>query len=101
MSMVIFEGDWKERHNTYSLRVRLEKEGCGGFSATLPNLPGVASQGDTEQEALSNIAEAFKGAFLSYRDAGKPIPWRRDDVEVIRVSYEKVIIVDCSEEATL
>ena len=30
-----------------------------GFSASVPGLPGCHSQGETEQEALENIADAI------------------------------------------
>ncbi len=40
-------------------RVRLVKTD-EGFSASCPGLPGCWSQGDTEDEALGNIAEAIE-----------------------------------------
>jgi predicted RNase H-like HicB family nuclease len=35
-----------------------------GFSVWVPGLPGCVSQGETEEEALSNIADAI-GEYLS------------------------------------
>ncbi len=35
-----------------------EKEADGGYSVWIPDLPGCASQGDSLQEAISNIKEA-------------------------------------------
>ena len=35
-----------------------EEEGDGGFSVSVPALPGCFSQGDTFEEAKGNIAEA-------------------------------------------
>jgi len=38
-------------------------------------LPGVVSQGETETEALENIADAFRAAVESYTADGVNIPW--------------------------
>ena len=54
--------------------VILEHEAEGGFSVYVPGLPGCASQGETEQEALTNIREAIEVYLLSLRDDGLPIP---------------------------
>ena len=35
-----------------------EPEQMGGYSVTIPSLPGCISQGDTFEEALENIKEA-------------------------------------------
>jgi len=39
-----------------------------GYSVWVPGLPGCASQGDTEQEALENIADAIR-EYLDVVDA--------------------------------
>lgn len=40
--------------------VVLEKAEEGGFNVTVPALDGCFTQGDTEEEALSNASEAIK-----------------------------------------
>lgn len=35
-----------------------EKEGDGGYSVWIPDLPGCASQGDSLEKAIENIKEA-------------------------------------------
>ena len=40
------------------LRVILEPSEEGGYTATVPALPGCISEGNTRQEALRNIEEA-------------------------------------------
>jgi predicted RNase H-like HicB family nuclease len=40
------------------LKVLIQPEAAGGFSANVPAMPGCHSQGDTLDEALANIREA-------------------------------------------
>jgi predicted RNase H-like HicB family nuclease len=40
------------------LKVLLRPESVGGYSVSVPALPGCFSQGETREEALSNIREA-------------------------------------------
>ena len=47
----------------------------GGFSIIAATLPGVASQGDSEEEALANIKDAFEAVLAAYNDSGQEIPW--------------------------
>ena len=42
------------------LRVVLEPSEEGGFTVTVPALPGCISEGDTKAEALANIREAIE-----------------------------------------
>lgn len=55
--------------------VHLIPEEDGGYSAIAADLPGVASQGETEQEALDNIREAYASAIRCYKQHGKTVPW--------------------------
>jgi len=43
-----------------NLRVNLEPSDEGGFTATVPSLPGCISEGETRDEALANIREAIE-----------------------------------------
>lgn len=40
------------------LKVLLRPESVGGYSVSVPALPGCYSQGETREEALNNIREA-------------------------------------------
>jgi antitoxin HicB len=40
------------------LKVLLQPEADGGYSVSVPALPGCHSEGDTFEEAMSNIREA-------------------------------------------
>jgi predicted RNase H-like HicB family nuclease len=42
-----------------NLKVFLEPSEEGGFTITVPSLPGCISEGDTKDEALANIREAI------------------------------------------
>ena len=54
--------------------VIFEKEGDGGYHVYCPALKGCHSQGDTQEEALKNIAEAIQCYIESLYKDGKPIP---------------------------
>ncbi|OIP88652.1 MAG: HicB family protein [Syntrophobacteraceae bacterium CG2_30_61_12] len=42
------------------LRVILTTSDDGGYTATVPSLPGCISEGDTREEVLRNIQEAIE-----------------------------------------
>ena len=42
------------------LRVVLETSEEGGYTATVPSLPGCISEGETREDALANIQEAIQ-----------------------------------------
>jgi antitoxin HicB len=50
----------------YSYSVILEPLEGGGFTALVPALPEVITEGDNEQEALANAEEAIR-AIIEYR----------------------------------
>jgi predicted RNase H-like HicB family nuclease len=63
--------------------VVLTSEAEGGFSVTVPALPGCTSQGETREEALSMIREAIEVYIESLVAHGDPIP---GPVEIERVT---------------
>ncbi len=42
------------------LTIYLEPSEDGGYTATVPTLPGCISEGDSREEALANIREAIE-----------------------------------------
>lgn len=52
----------------------LEPQVEGGFLAYLPDLPDVASEGETREEALANLQEALKGYLTTMERRGWPLP---------------------------
>ena len=59
----------------YECRMKLVPEDEGGFSAFAVRLPGIVGQGETREEAISDIAEAFAAAVSVYRELNTDIPW--------------------------
>ena len=61
--------------NGYSIVVRpLDAEDGGGFLATVPDLPGCMSDGETEAEALANVRVAIEDWMVHARAEGRGIP---------------------------
>ena len=61
--------------HTYRCDVRLCPEHDGGYSAYVPQLPGVVSEGDNAEDALVNIREALAAAIGAYVAEGT-VPWQ-------------------------
>ena len=61
----------------YEAEIRLCPEQDGGFSVYVPTLPGVVSEGETQEEATENAREALRAVIESYLNDGEPIPWDR------------------------
>jgi predicted RNase H-like HicB family nuclease len=59
---------------TYSFSIIFEPEDEGGFSVHCPALPGCVSQGESYEEALTNIRESIKGYVKSLTHDGLPVP---------------------------
>jgi predicted RNase H-like HicB family nuclease len=57
------------------LQVVLEPSEEGGFTVSVPSLPGCISEGETREEALRNISEAIDLYLEPVDDdlAGKPL----------------------------
>ncbi len=57
---------------TYSIKIEPQKE--GGFTVTVPSLPGCISEGDTLEEATSNIRDAMLGYIQVLQKHERRIP---------------------------
>ena len=76
----------------YRLLLMSAERGCdvvivaepeGGYSVLVPELPSVATQGETIEEANANAQEAIEGYLEVMHDDGLPIPTvHRDRVAV-------------------
>jgi antitoxin HicB len=54
--------------------VLMDKNETGGYTVTVPSLPGCVSEGDSWDEALKNIEEAIAGYIETLKILKKPVP---------------------------
>lgn len=60
---------------TYPVLIQpLSEEDGGGFLATVPDLPGCMSDGETPQEAVVNVQDAILTWIEAAHDMGHPVP---------------------------
>ncbi len=57
----------------------------GYFIAECPSLPGCLSQGQTREEAVSNIKEAIHVYIAALEEDGLPVPKEHFDTMVVAV----------------
>ena len=82
----------------YDCRVALFAEPEGGFSVYAVNLPGVCSQGETEEQALAGIKDSLAAAIGEYLADGE-IPWSD---EVVEPSYTvRHVIIDLNRSSAV
>ena len=60
--------------NGLTYRVLLNEEPEGGFTVTVPALPGCVTYGENVDEALAMAKEAIEGYIAVLKDKGDPIP---------------------------
>ena len=58
----------------FDFTVVLELQPEGGFTVSVPALPEVVTEGDSEAEALGMAEEAIRAVLAYRRDNGIPIP---------------------------
>jgi predicted RNase H-like HicB family nuclease len=57
----------------YYYKIIIEPQEEGGYTAYVPKLPGCVSEGETYDETLANIQEAFELYLESLKDRNKTI----------------------------
>ena len=72
---------------TLNYRIRLLKEEEGGYTVTVPALPGCITFGETVEEAITIAKEAIEGYIETLKDLGKEVP-TDDDILEYTVSIE-------------
>ncbi len=63
----------KTRHYQIVLHPAPPEEG-GGYTVTVPSLPGCVTEGDTLEEAISMARDAIAGYIESLETHGEPVP---------------------------
>jgi antitoxin HicB len=61
-------------HEPREFDVVLERAEEGGFVVSVPDLPGVWTQGETREEALMNVRSAIAGYLETLEAEGWPVP---------------------------
>lgn len=89
---------FEESDSAYVCRVLLCPEENGEFEAVALNLPGVASHGETEQQALANVSKEFCKAVAIYLDDGNGIPWKAIEMDCPKGSFEQCFLVELPPE---
>lgn len=58
----------------YRVPLVLTPQPEGGYTVTSPALPGLVTEGDSVQEALANVEDAFIATVELYEDTGRRLP---------------------------
>ncbi|MCS7310476.1 MAG: type II toxin-antitoxin system HicB family antitoxin [Armatimonadetes bacterium] len=66
-------------------QVLLYRDEDGFWVAECPSLPGCATQGSTEEEALENIREAIRGYIAALQEDNLPVPEERFEAILVAV----------------
>jgi predicted RNase H-like HicB family nuclease len=94
-STPIAVNDYEQTKHAYECRVWFCPEADGGYSAIVPSLPGLATQGETIEEATENVKDAFRVLAAEYNESGSEIPWRKEpDRTKPHGTIEKWILVN-------
>jgi antitoxin HicB len=59
---------------THTYRILLTEEPEGGFTVTVPALPGCVTYGSDLNEAMDMAKEAIEGYIALLKEEGEPIP---------------------------
>jgi len=57
----------------------------GGYTVTIPALPGCVTQGETVEECITRAREAIQGYIESLEKAGEPVPEETERPQVITI----------------
>ncbi len=58
----------------------------GGYTVSVPTLPGCATQGETFEEAVTNIKDAMQGYLAVLKEEGEDIPTETQQIIISKVT---------------
>ncbi|MBS3029976.1 MAG: type II toxin-antitoxin system HicB family antitoxin [Dolichospermum sp. DET50] len=65
----------------YKIPLLLTPQPEGGFTVTSPLLPELITEGDSMDEVLVNVRDAFEAVLETYQDLGKELPLNLQSVD--------------------
>lgn len=63
-----------------------------GYVASVPTLPGCATQGETFEEAVEMVKDAIKGYLEVLKEEKQAIPQEKSDVVITKVSVNNPFV---------
>lgn len=58
----------------YNVSVHFAEQPEGGYTVTCEELPELVTEGDSEEEAMENLEDAYAAALELYEELGRPVP---------------------------
>jgi len=78
--------------HVYKVPLILTPQPEGGYTVTSPVLPELITEGDTLEEAVSNVQDALEAVIETYEDLKKPFPANlRQDPHDAPIRFEGVV----------
>jgi len=65
-------------------KIVLEPQPEGGYTVFVPELPDVITEGDTKEEAITNVKDAIEGYLQVVKEMGWPVP--KVEEEIVEVA---------------
>jgi antitoxin HicB len=78
----------KDAAHTLEYTVLLDPDDEGGYTVTVPALPGVITQGDTRDEALEMVRDAIALYLEDLQADGEAIPTEHTPPQLVRVTVQ-------------
>jgi antitoxin HicB len=76
----------------YKIPLTLAPQPEGGYTVTSPLLPELVTEGETAEEALSNVRDALAAVVEIYKDLNRPLPSSSQVLDLsVPLSFETVI----------